>query len=58
MNEYEKTNKFIIENRISKKNKQDGGVYCGRHQAEMMKPRCYGCDEVGCVDVMRWVVWM
>ena len=22
-------------------------IYCGRHHAELIKPRCAGCDEVG-----------
>ncbi|ESN90060.1 hypothetical protein HELRODRAFT_91037, partial [Helobdella robusta] len=26
---------------------QDGVIYCGRHHAELLKPRCAGCDEVG-----------
>ncbi|XP_029463889.1 prickle planar cell polarity protein 3 isoform X2 [Rhinatrema bivittatum] len=25
---------------------QDGKVYCGRHHAELLKPRCQACDEV------------
>ena len=24
----------------------DGDVYCGRHHAETLKPRCVDCDEV------------
>ena len=24
----------------------DGKVYCGRHHAEALKPRCAACDEV------------
>ena len=24
----------------------DGKIYCGRHHAELVKPRCSGCDEV------------
>lgn len=25
---------------------QEGRVYCGRHHAELFKPRCSACDEV------------
>ena len=25
---------------------KDGNVFCGRHHAETVKPRCAGCDEV------------
>lgn len=25
---------------------QDGKIYCGRHHAERLKPRCTACDEV------------
>lgn len=25
---------------------QEGRVYCGRHHAELMKPRCSACDEI------------
>ncbi|KAL4622590.1 hypothetical protein GN956_G20124 [Arapaima gigas] len=25
---------------------QDGKIYCGRHHAEMIKPRCQACDEI------------
>ncbi|KAM4665137.1 prickle planar cell polarity protein 3 isoform 2-T2 [Discoglossus pictus] len=25
---------------------QDGNVYCGRHHAELQRPRCLACDEV------------
>ncbi|XP_061702222.1 prickle planar cell polarity protein 3 isoform X2 [Syngnathoides biaculeatus] len=25
---------------------QDGDVYCGRHHAERLKPRCQACDEI------------
>ena len=25
---------------------KDGKVYCGRHHAETLKPRCVACDEV------------
>ena len=25
---------------------KDGGIYCGRHYAELYKPRCAACDEV------------
>lgn len=24
----------------------DGNLYCGRHHAELIKPRCAACDEV------------
>lgn len=26
---------------------KDSKVYCGRHHAESLKPRCAACDEVG-----------
>lgn len=26
---------------------QDGKIFCGRHHAERLKPRCTACDEVG-----------
>jgi prickle len=25
---------------------KDGKLYCGRHHAELVKPRCAACDEV------------
>lgn len=25
---------------------RDGQLYCGRHHAELIKPRCAACDEV------------
>ena len=25
---------------------KDGKIYCGRHHAETIKPRCVACDEV------------
>ena len=25
---------------------QEGKIYCGRHHAERLKPRCTACDEV------------
>lgn len=25
---------------------QEGQIYCGRHHAERLKPRCQACDEV------------
>lgn len=28
-------------------NDSDRQVYCGRHHAEKLKPRCAACDEVG-----------
>lgn len=28
---------------------QDGKVHCGRHHAELLKPRCSSCDEVNLV---------
>lgn len=27
---------------------QDGKIFCGRHHAERLKPRCSACDEVSC----------
>ena len=27
---------------------KDGELFCGRHHAELLKPRCFACDEVGC----------
>uniref|UniRef100_A0A8C7PXQ2 Prickle homolog 3 n=1 Tax=Oncorhynchus mykiss TaxID=8022 RepID=A0A8C7PXQ2_ONCMY len=29
---------------------QDGQIYCGRHHAERMKPRCQACDEIILAD--------
>uniref|UniRef100_A0A3B3SDM0 Prickle planar cell polarity protein 3 n=1 Tax=Paramormyrops kingsleyae TaxID=1676925 RepID=A0A3B3SDM0_9TELE len=29
---------------------QDGKVYCGRHHAEQLKPRCQACDEIILAD--------
>ena len=26
---------------------KDGELFCGRHHAELLKPRCFACDEVG-----------
>ena len=28
---------------------KDGELFCGRHHAELLKPRCFACDEVGFV---------
>ena len=28
---------------------KDGDIYCGRHYAELHKPRCAACDEVRAV---------
>lgn len=37
---------------------QDGKIYCGRHHAERLKPRCTACDEVGTcghgIPAHRW----
>lgn len=33
---------------------QDGKIHCGRHHAELLKPRCSACDEVSvsvCVEM-------
>lgn len=27
---------------------QNGKILCGRHHAELLKPRCSSCDEVRC----------
>lgn len=35
---------------------QDGKVYCGRHHAERLKPRCCACDEVP-ICVYRPLGW-
>ena len=29
----------------------EGALYCGRHHAELMKPRCDHCDEVSVLIV-------
>ena len=29
---------------------REGKIYCGRHNAEPLKPRCAACDEVGLKD--------
>ncbi|XP_067880487.1 5'-nucleotidase domain-containing protein 2 isoform X3 [Heterodontus francisci] len=29
---------------------QDGKIYCGRHHAEQLKPRCQACDEIILAD--------
>lgn len=31
----------------------EGQVYCGRHHAEQIKPRCARCDEVGWAFLSR-----
>eukprot|EP00116_Pleurobrachia_bachei_P009540 sb/3469802/ len=28
---------------------KDGELFCGRHHAELLKPRCAACDEVSCL---------
>jgi len=36
---------------------KDGDVYCGRHHAETLKPRCVDCDEVdfsAAGDLQTW----
>lgn len=30
---------------------QDGKIYCGRHHAECLKPRCAACDEVSALSM-------
>lgn len=30
---------------------QDGKIYCGRHHAECLKPRCAACDEVSALSL-------
>lgn len=30
---------------------QDGQIYCGRHHAERLKPRCQACDEVTLAEI-------
>lgn len=32
---------------------QDGQIYCGRHHAERLKPRCQACDEVT-ASLLSW----
>lgn len=39
---------------------QDGKIYCGRHHAERLKPRCCACDEVhlsgpGALQHWKWL---
>lgn len=39
---------------------QDGKIYCGRHHAERLKPRCCACDEVrlsgpGALQGWKWL---
>ena len=33
---------------------QEGKIFCGRHHAERLKPRCTACDEVGLPAVVYW----
>lgn len=35
---------------------KDHKVYCGRHHAELLKPRCAACDEVGTSNVTFFIV--
>lgn len=42
---------------------QDGKIFCGRHHAERLKPRCTACDEVRCLglepsglDMAEWFI--
>jgi prickle len=30
---------------------RDGKLFCGRHHAEIFKPRCAACDEVCCIII-------
>ena len=30
---------------------KDGKLFCGRHHAETIKPRCSSCDEVGNTEI-------
>lgn len=32
-------------------------IYCERHYAEMLKPRCNACDEVSKKNYMKRKVW-
>ena len=32
---------------------KDGRLYCGRHHAETLKPRCSACDEVSGAPIPR-----
>ena len=34
-------------------NNSDAKVYCGRHHAELYKPRCPACDEVSSISLVR-----
>lgn len=35
---------------------QNGKILCGRHHAELLKPRCTSCDEVsGCNCSATWL---
>ena len=34
---------------------KDGDIYCGRHHAETLKPRCAACDEVSLSDLCQFV---
>ena len=36
-------------------NDKDDKVYCGRHHAEKLKPRCAACDEV-CRELMLLIL--
>ena len=37
---------------------KEGRVYCGRHHAETLKPRCAACDEVSSQsECLRCGVW-
>ena len=33
---------------------KDGKLYCGRHHAEKIKPRCAACDEVRTTKKRQW----
>lgn len=33
----------------------EGKVHCGRHHAELLKPRCSACDEVGPEELQQTV---
>ena len=50
---YCKTCQELLVDLIYFYNSNDQKLYCGRHHAELLKPRCSACDEVSVDDLLN-----